>query len=326
MPGTMITTMPEPNQQKLRRRLNLEWLRLSIRSVRWPGDDLFLLAAYRTYLKRDPDEAGLRHYNRHMKLKTMSRSSVVQSMVRSMEFRTLHGLPIHYQDALHLARVILVKYFLPPAEMILDLGGALGDSPQGTLLAMGYSHSPREITIIDLPPEERFDPAGTGVRAAPASPPELVTADGVAIRGLHRSMVDLSPIPDASIDLVWSGESIEHVTEEDADVVCREVFRVLRTGGHFCLDTPNAALTRLQCPDELIHPEHKMEYRVADLRAKLERCGFSILEAKAICPMPESLRTGLFDSDEIIRNVYITDNVEEGYLFYLKAVKPTAGA
>ena len=135
-------------------------------------------------------------------------------------------------------------------------------------------------------------------------------------------MTDLSWIPDKSVDLVHAGESIEHITEADAWTICMEVFRILRPGGYFCLDTPNAALTRLQSPEHLIHPEHKKEYMVHEIREMLERTGFVILETLGICPMPESLRRGVFDLQELTRNIGLSEKPEEGYLFFFKAVKP----
>ena len=39
--------------------------------------------------------------------------------------------------------------------------------------------------------------------------------------------------------------------------------------------------------------------------------------------MPQSARSGVFDPDEIVRNVRISDDAERGYLFYLQAVKPS---
>ncbi len=41
-----------------------------------------------------------------------------------------------------------------------------------------------------------------------------------------HSMVDLSRYADSSFDMVYSGQSIEHVSEEDGDSVVREAFRV----------------------------------------------------------------------------------------------------
>jgi len=122
--------------------------------------------------------------------------------------------------------------------------------------------------------------------------------------------------------LVFAGESIEHVSETEAWTVCAEVFRILKPGGYFCLDTPNAALTRLQSPERLIHPEHKREYMVHEIKGMLERTGFVISQTLGICPMPQSLRRKVFDPKELIRNIGLSQNPEEGYLFFIKAVKP----
>ncbi len=96
----------------------------------------------------------------------------------------------------------------------------------------------------------------------------------------------------------------------------------MRPGGYFCLDTPNAALTRLQSPYRLIHPEHQKEYTFYEMLGMLERAGFEIIGALGICPMPESLKRGLFDFKELTRNVALNERPEEGYLFFLKAIKP----
>ena len=64
-------------------------------------------------------------------------------------------------------------------------------------------------------------------------------------------------------DLVYSGQSIEHVTPSDADIVIKEVARVLRPGGWFALDTPNARVTRVQQPD-LIDPDIESALAVLD--------------------------------------------------------------
>jgi 2-polyprenyl-3-methyl-5-hydroxy-6-metoxy-1,4-benzoquinol methylase len=135
-------------------------------------------------------------------------------------------------------------------------------------------------------------------------------------------MADLDFLPDGSVEMIVSGESIEHISEAEAEQVCDHAWRVLRPGGSFCLDTPNARLTRLQSPEQFIHPEHQKEYRPDELRAMLERRGFAIADAAAICPMPESLRSGQFDPAEMTRNIGLSDRPDEGYLFFFRAVKP----
>ena len=257
----------------------------------------------------------MQYYLQALQRKSMSRIGVLQSVLRSSEFRSVRGLPVHPLNALHQARMMVVQRLLPPAQIIVDLGGAARDHPEGALLAMGYPYRPHRVIVVDLPPERRI---GTGWEHTQS----LITADGVHISYHYGSMSDLSFRMGGSVDLVWAGQSIEHVTEAEAEVTCREAFRVLRPGGYFCLDTPNAVLTRLQSPKEMIHPEHKKEYCVHEMVALLERVGFRVLEGKGICPMPHSLQTGIFDQAEITRNIGFSDRPEEGYLFFLKAIKP----
>ena len=38
-------------------------------------------------------------------------------------------------------------------------------------------------------------------------------------------MADLSFAEDESVDLIYSGQSIEHVTEDEGDIVLKESFR-----------------------------------------------------------------------------------------------------
>src|SRR5579859_6419986 len=59
------------------------------------------------------------------------------------------GLNSHLH-LIHRARIRLIVNYLPKAETIIDLGGA--GSP---LYQLGYTHSFKKMTIVDLPPEER---------------------------------------------------------------------------------------------------------------------------------------------------------------------------
>jgi SAM-dependent methyltransferase len=282
-----------------------------------PTRELLLRAAYRAFLKREPDPEGLDTYLQALSDKRMTCRDILSAIVRSDEFREVDGLRKHPLDALHEARLELVRERLPKADVIVDLGGASRGDPEGALMVMGYPYSPTEIVIIDLPPDVRI-----GDSQSWETRKEVRTRAGTRIRYLYGSMADLSRIPDASADMVFSGESIEHVSETDGDAVCREAFRVLKPGAFFCLDTPNGALTRLQSPTELIHPEHQVEYRASELKSKLEKAGFEIVEALGICPMPETRRTGIFDARELVDNVGLSNNPEDGYLFYFKARKP----
>ncbi|EFO81267.1 hypothetical protein OSCT_0856 [Oscillochloris trichoides DG-6] len=281
-------------------------------------DEVFLKHAYAVTLQRAADLTGSKYFLRLLERNAITRQEVIESIMASAEYQFCIGNLISPIGALHQMRMLLFQEHLPPARRILDLGGAAHNHEEGSLLAMGYPHQPEEITIIDLPPEARIG----GTEAAETQ--REIVVDGVRIRYLYRSMADLADIPTASMDLIVSGESIEHISEADGEIVCREAFRILAPGGSFCLDTPNGALTRIQSPDEFIHPEHQKEYLVQEIRDMLVRYGFEIVNEKGVCPMPESLRTKVFDLSEMSKKMSLSDNPEEGYVFFIHAMKPQA--
>jgi ubiquinone/menaquinone biosynthesis C-methylase UbiE len=275
----------------------------------------FLRAVYRGCLGREPDAKGLVDYRRMLEEGALDWAGVLHSVLGSDEFSRVYEIQRagdRAMLALHQTRVKLFQTHLPPAEVAVDLGGASAYDPEGALFAMGYPHTPRELYIVDL---------------SPTGHPSTVEAKrGTSIHYIQGSMSDLSAIPDETADLVVSGESIEHVSEEEADRVFAEAFRVLRPGGHFCLDTPNARLTRLQSPDQFGHPEHKKEYLVPELTGKLARHGFRVAAVKGLCRMPASLAAGKFDPREMVRGSgEIVDAAEDCYVFFADAIKPEAG-
>jgi SAM-dependent methyltransferase len=281
----------------------------------------FLHAVYRASLRREPDPDSLRRYLEQLESNMLDWEGVLHAVLGSEEFLSQQGARLLDESAMHSlhgARAILFREFLPKAEVVVDLGGASSGDPEGALFALGYPHAPRDLTIVDLPPDKRF------LQSRTATPQVLMAARGTRIRYLYGSMGDLRSIPDSSVDLVVSGESIEHVAEDEADRVFREALRILRPEGHLCLDTPNARLTRIQSPGNLIHPEHQKEYRFSELADKLTRHGFHIATVKGICPMPDSLASGRFDLNELARNCRLSDDPEEGYLFFIDAVKAAA--
>jgi ubiquinone/menaquinone biosynthesis C-methylase UbiE len=295
-------------------RFFFELSKLAVQTRHLPDDRLFVRAVYRSCLRREPDASGESFYLQALQQRRMRKVDVLRAVLESNEFKKMYDLPVSPLNALHQARMMLIQKHLPKAQFILDLGGTADDHPEGALLVMGYPYKPAEIIIVDPVLPKSLREYGRN--------PEWTTPEGVLIRYYQCSMTDLSWIPDESMDLVFSGESIEHISEEEAQIVCMQVYRILRTGGYFCLDTPNAALTRLQSPENLIHPEHKKEYLIHEIREMLGRNNFLIAEEIGICPMPVSLSQRSFDTRELVQNVGLSKNPEEAYLFFVKAVKP----
>ena len=215
----------------------------------------------------------------------------------------------------HDARCLLVKNYLPACEYIIDLGGSGGGVPGGGLLCMGYPHAPKKIAIVDLPPHEQF------WKHEPPQP-EAHPYVGTEVHYVYDGMDNLSAFENDSQDLVWSGQSIEHVPMLVARKTIQEAFRVLKPGGWFCLDTPNRKLTKILSRVGYVHPEHFYEYEPNELLKIFETYGFKVKEMKSVSPMPFSLKIKHFCKLEIKCNVEIGDNPENGYSFYLKLMKP----
>jgi len=137
-------------------------------------------------------------------------------------------------------------------------------------------------------------------------------------------MTRLDAFPDSSFDLAWSGQSIEHVDAEAGARMCREVHRVLASGGFFCLDTPNRSITSIHTRDVgggFVHPEHRHEYRVDELRRLLVDTGFEITDERGICEMPATRTSGVFRYDDFVLGNPIVEDPEDGYIMYFAARK-----
>jgi ubiquinone/menaquinone biosynthesis C-methylase UbiE len=302
-------TAPEPS-----------WIRAALRRSpapvdfgRLPPEDAVRLA-YQVLLGRDPDRTGLADYAGRLTAGTLTPDDLVREMAVSEEFETRFVYPARFLHlSLHASRRDFIRG-LPPARRILDLGGGWKWSAEGALVTMGYPHSFDELVIVDLPSDERHP-----LYQSENHPP-LETRLG-PVRYDYRSMTDLSAHADGGYDLVYSGQSIEHVTPAEADLVLKEAYRVLRSGGVLAIDTPNAAVCRLQ-QDEFVDPDHQVEYTHAEMRAKLLAAGFRLREEKGLNFCGDSVRSGVFSWDEAARNRGIYAAPDACYLLAYLAEKP----
>ena len=283
------------------------------------NNQAFVEKAFEVVLERTVDDVGAKNFVALLD-QGHPRWVVVEALLASEEYYWLKR-GISPTDTLHSLRCQLVQQ-LPPAEIIVDLGGAAGPAIEGALLWMGYPHDPKEITIIDLPPDIRM--FANGFTYIEDETTSWLAVGPTKVRYLHQSMTDLSGVGDESVDMVWSGESIEHITLEQAGQMFQEVWRVLKPGGYFCLDTPNRNITKIQSPEALIHPEHKLEYTPSQLTNNLSLAGFDILQVLGVGPMPQAVQTGVFSWVEMVENANFSKEADLCYIFYVKCVKPNA--
>jgi len=269
--------------------------------------------AYNVVLDREPDPVGGADYARKLADGELSRHGVAQALAHSEEFR--RQVPIgDVLLSMHVSRCHFVAGF-PRAARILDLGGTHQGFADGALVHLGYPYPFERLVVVDLPVEERHEIYQGGSAGEP------VRSELGPVEFAFHSMVDLGRYADGSFDLVYSGQSIEHVTEAEGDVVVREVFRVLAPGGWFCLDTPNGPVWRLRS-DELMNDDHEVEYSAQELSAKLERFGFAVTERKGLNLMRRGVAAGVFDESEASAHPGVFAAAEECLLLALVARKP----
>lgn len=277
--------------------------------------DTVLEILYRAILQRAPDPYATRDYGTALRSGAMTIEALGRTLTASREFGSV-SVAHDLGASLHKSRCAFVRG-LPPARRILDLGGTDLGHEHGAMVTMGYPYRFDELVIVDLPPADRHEIYNRG-----GTRPDADTGRGV-VRYAYHSMTDLARYGDASFDLVYSGQSIEHVAPDAADTMLAGAFRVLRPGGWLALDTPNARLTRLQ-QDEMIDPDHVYEYRVGELRDKLRAAGFVLLEEKGLNLGREGLDAGRFDVGEVARNAGVFADADACYLLAFLCAKPPA--
>jgi predicted SAM-dependent methyltransferase len=214
--------------------------------------------------------------------------------------------------ALHRSRMEIIK-MLPFSNIICDLGGgSIGDN-RGALVAMGYPHNFEKLYIVEPPPDDRHQ-----IYRDIPDLSDVVNTDRGPVTYLYGSMSDLKWFGDQSVDLVFSGETIEHVSPEDCVITLREVRRILKKDGWFCFDTPNRAITKLQFPDGYINPDHKIEYHHHEMMKLLDDAGLNAVEVLGVTHMPKTVTSGRFQIIDIVENEGLFQDYENSYLLYYK--------
>jgi SAM-dependent methyltransferase len=285
------------------------------RAIRLLRAEVAARMAYRLILQRRIDPGALEQWRRKLVEQPSRLTALVNALVLSEEYRQLargesDAVVLNY---LHHERCRLVRN-LPPADVIVDLGGVEPNDPRGCLLVMGYPHRFSRLTIVDVPPNQSLEQQRADGRFD-----AVQTAQGL-VRYVYAPMQELARVAlDAnSVDLVWMGQSIEHISEGDLEGLLPEIHRVLKPGAWFCFDTPNRRVTRAQIPHGYIHPDHRVEYEVHALREKVERAGFDVVRISGIGLARTAAGGGRFDTKELVDDMPLNDDPERSYVMYFE--------
>jgi SAM-dependent methyltransferase len=139
--------------------------------------------------------------------------------------------PDHERRQALIGRVqtLLRKYYPPEDDPYRIFESVIASylRPEHTVLDAGCG---RSASVLNL-----FAPRCTAALGVDAVGFPEAPANG-RVRLIHGRLEDL-PVASETVDLAFSRSVLEHLT--DADVVYREISRVLKPGGHFVFITPN---------------------------------------------------------------------------------------
>jgi SAM-dependent methyltransferase len=280
---------------------------------RYMGRKQTVRLAYNVILDREPEPSAYEVFVADLEDGAISRRGISELLIHSEETRAQRPIT-DVLLSMHVSRSEFVRG-MPKASQILDLGGTHQGYADGALVHLGYPYAFDRLLVVDLPPEERHEIYRGGSDGTTVQSPL-----GLVEFAFH-SMTELERYPDQSFDLVYSGQSIEHVTEADGLHVFAEVFRLLEPGGWFCLDTPNGPVWRLQT-DEMMNPDHKIEYAVDELILRLRDAGFEITEVKGLNYMGTAATDHRFDEAEASANPGVFAEAADCLLLAVIARKP----
>jgi SAM-dependent methyltransferase len=270
--------------------------------------------AYNILLRRDPDPGAWDEYTGALTDHLLSYEDMVDRIRTSNEFRVVaRPGPSGLHGSLHASRCEFI-IGLPPARRIIDVGGGHTSDARGALVALGYPYDFEELVIVDLPPDDRHqlyksERFGDG------------DTERGRVRYEYRSMVDLSFAEADSVDLVYSGQSIEHVPEEAGDEVLAGAFRALRPGGYMAIDTPNGRVCRMQ-QEAFIDPDHDVEYTLEQLRDKVVAAGFEIETVRGLNWGGPAAVAGRYDVGALAANYGVYHDAANCYLLAFLVRKP----
>ena len=96
---------------------------------------------------------------------------------------------------------------------------------------------------------------------------------------IPNSVSDMKDVQSGSIDILFSGQNIEHLYIDDMVGFFHEAVRVVKPGGHICIDSPNRLVTQ---EVGYTQPQHVLELSKDDIHRLLEASGFRITSTSGI--------------------------------------------
>jgi SAM-dependent methyltransferase len=128
-------------------------------------------------------------------------------------------------------------------------------------------------------------------------------------------------------DLLFSGQNIEHLWQDEVAGFLAEAHRVLRPGGRMIIDSPNRAITEIYGG---AHPEHMVELTVGEAVALFTAAGFDVQRTAGILLCRDALSGEVMPIEHlsndpphsvVYRSVAAGDDAGNCYLWWIEAVR-----
>jgi len=216
------------------------------------------------------------------------------------------GPPLYrsFHDFLHAQRSVELSRMPRPARVLLSAGAA------GTWyfewITQWYGAVERHIGI------ERYLPR-----------PDVLPAN---VEWIASSVADMDTVAGGSVDLVFSGQNIEHLFGDGVPGFLLESARVLRPGGHLVIDSPHREIANLLTWSM---NEHTIEYTPDEAAELVRLAGFDVTSVRGVwlCRDPSTGATLPLDpfaagvsSDEIVRRVQLAArHPDDSFVWWLEA-------
>lgn len=142
------------------------------------------------------------------------------------------------------------------------------------------------------------------------------------VRWISNSVAKMVGVPTGAVDILFSGQNVEHLYLEDLEKFFHEANRVVRHKGHLCIDSPNRAVSQ-----ELgyAQPQHVLELSVQDAIDLVEASGFEVVSVRGIWSCTDGVRHHVNVTDLVgdvdARLLSARDNPLSSFIWWIVAQK-----
>jgi len=273
----------------------------------------YVRMAYLVLLRREVDSSGLASWCERIAAGRFDRQQVINTILASDEYRSRFGIDL--VGIQNRARQEWIRT-VPRFDRILDIGGSSPTSPEGALIELGYSHHPTRLDILDKPPDEQY---WGKPRYDQSVSSRFDWGEVNYFHGSGERVADVPGLQNRTYDCVFLGQAIEHIWPEQLGGMLAWIRNHLAEHGVLIFDTPNRLLTKIQCPESWIDPDHKHEYTPAEMEQVLDGAAFDVVRRVGILHLPRQAACGKYDIREFAEGALLSDDADACYMFAFEA-------